>query len=70
MKRFGLIASSDGDRVMADKETGAWVRYEDAADIQRQLAEVTAERDLLRAMLEVQNAKLERVAAVIERSGK
>jgi hypothetical protein len=42
MKRYS-IESSFGDWVSAPDADGPWVRYEDAANLQRQLAEREAE---------------------------
>lgn len=57
MKRYHVLY---GLNFIEKSKTGEYVRYEDAADLQRQLAEVTRERDTLKAMLDLQNLRAER----------
>lgn len=61
MKRYDLENESrmggwSTENVMNENETGEWVRYEDVADLQRQLAAVTEERDQLQKALVLADA--------------
>lgn len=59
MKRYSIVPTAIGN-VMRQTKCGGYVLYEEAADLQRQLAEVTRERDTLKAMLDLQNLRAER----------
>lgn len=59
MKRHAHQADYYGGE-MVERLDGDYVLYTDALDLQRQLAEVTRERDTLKAMVELHDAMNDR----------
>lgn len=65
MKRFNIVPTAHGN-IMRESPRGEYVYHEVAADLRRQLAEVTRERDTLKAMVELHDALNDRRRAIAD----